>query len=402
MKKHILFLLASSFAFSVFAQQKPLYSYDKNQQTRWSSGENLNGRKSSGGKENFGAKGHPQDDIQPGASRTLLDVQGMGIVNRMWFTINDRSLEMLRSLKLEMYWDNEKKPAVSVPVADFYGMGQGITRFENEFFASPEGRSFICIIPMPFKKAAKIVITNESAKRLTNIFFDVDYSLLTQWNNDFLYLHAFWNRDTATTLAKDFELLPHVHGRGRFVGTHVTVNANPVYKKSWWGEGEVKMFIDDDGKFPTLVGTGTEDYIGTAWGQGSFINRFAGCLAANDSADKWSFYRYHVPDPVFFSTGIKVTWQQLGGNMKSVVQQMQDDKAPLIPVTIDDMEKSGKLIFVYEPGKITNVRTANLPEAWTNFYRSDDVAATSFFYLDRPSNDLPTLKPAEYRTARLK
>ena len=319
----------------------------------------------------------------------------------MWFTINDRSLPMLRSLKIEMFWDNSGKPAVSVPLADFYGVGQGMVKFENEFFSSPEGRSFNCFIPMPFKKAAKIVITNESDKRLNNIFFDVNYSLLKNWNDDFLYFHAFWNRDTATTPGKDFELLPHLKGGGKILGTHVTVNANPLYRKSWWGEGEVKMFLDNDSTHPTLIGTGTEDYIGTAWGQGAFTNRYTGCLTANDTLDKWSFYRYHVPDPVYFSSGIKVTLQQMGGNMKSVVQEMQQQKVPLIPVTVDDMAKSGKQIFLYDKGEVADLKSKDLPENWINFYRSDDVSAAAFFYLDSPSSDLPAMLPVAYRIAKL-
>ena len=167
----IFFTACTSTSEKTISFNHSLYSFDPNTETRWSSGENLNGVKGSGGKENNGAKGHPQDAIEAGATHTLLDIQGQGIINRMWFTINDRSLPMLRSLKIEMFWDNSNKPAVSVPLADFYGMGQGMVKFENEFFASPEGRSFNCFIPMPFKKAAKIVITNESDKRLNSIFF---------------------------------------------------------------------------------------------------------------------------------------------------------------------------------------------------------------------------------------
>src|SRR5689334_394166 len=317
-----LFFIFFIFLFSCSSSpDKNIYTFNPDIETRWSSGENLNGIKGGGGKENNGAKGHPQDIINAGATKTLLDIQGQGIINRMWFTINDRTLQMLRSLRIEMYWDNATKPAVSVPVADFFGLGQGMVKFENEFFASPEGRSFVCHIPMPFKKGAKIVIVNDSDKKLNNIFFDVDYSLVKSWNDDYMYFHAFWNRDTATTPGTDFELLPHIQGKGRLLGTHVVVNANPLYRKSWWGEGEVKMYLDNDGEFPTLVGTGTEDYIGSAWGQGAFYNRYTGCLAANDTLDKWSFYRYHVPDPVYFSSGIKVTLQQIGGNMKKVVQE---------------------------------------------------------------------------------
>jgi hypothetical protein len=383
------------------SQSSPIYTFNPNVETRWSSGENLNGMKGAGGRENNGAKGHAQDVIEAGSTRTLLDIQGQGIINRMWFTINDRSLQMLRSLRIEMFWDNSTKPAVSVPVADFFGLGQGIVKFENEFFASPEGRSFNCFIPMPFRKAAKITITNDSDKKLKNIFFDVDYSLLKTWNNSYMYFHAFWNRDTATTLGKDYELLPRIDGKGRLIGVHVVVNANPLYRRSWWGEGEVKMYLDNDGDLPTLVGTGAEDYIGTGWGQGVFKNRYTGSLAANDSLGKWSFYRYHVPDPVFFSSGIKVTLQQIGGSMKPVVQEMQEQKIPLIPITVDDMANSGKQIFLYEKNKVTILKDRkDLPDNWTNFYRSDDVSATALFYLNTPTSSLPSMPPVSYRIAK--
>ena len=154
-----------------------LFVYSDNLEARWSSPENHNGEKGAGGKENFGAKGRAYESIPAGASLELLNVNQAGIINRIWITINDRSPEMLRALKIEMFWDNESVPAVSVPFGDFFGVGLGRTAtFQNELFANPEGRSFNCFIPMPFRKAAKIVITNESDKNLNNIFFDVDWS----------------------------------------------------------------------------------------------------------------------------------------------------------------------------------------------------------------------------------
>jgi Protein of unknown function (DUF2961) len=376
-----------------------LFVYTDNMEPRWSSPENKNGEKSAGGKENNGAKGHAFDSIPAGASLELLNVQQQGIINRIWITVGDRSAEMLRSLKIEMFWDNEKKPAVSVPFGDFFGVGLGRTTvFQNTFFANPEGRSFNCFIPMPFKQAARIVITNESHQLIQRIFFDVDYNVLKSWDDDYMYFHAFWQRDTATVPAKDFDMLPPVNGRGRWLGVNVGVNANPMYKKSWFGEGEVKIYLDDDKDLPTLNGTGTEDYIGTAWGQGKFINTYTGCTIADDSLLQWAFYRYHVTDPIYFKTGCRAAIQQLGGEMTNQVTRYQKSGAAVIPVTID----TGKIVSYYEKGKMLQLDSTKFPMGWTNYYRSDDVSATAYFYLDKPSDNLPALQPVNIRTYKLR
>lgn len=382
-----------------YARADNLFVYNDNNEPRWSSPENKNGEKGAGGKENNGAKGHAFDSIPAGASLELLNIQQQGIINRIWITIGDRSAEMLRSLKIEMYWDNEKKPAVTVPFGDFFGVGLGRTTvFQNTFFVNPEGRSFNCFIPMPFKNAARIVVTNESNKMIDRIFYDVDYSLLKNWDDDYLYFHAYWKRDTATVPSKDFDMLPLINGHGRFLGVNVGVSANHLYEKSWFGEGEVKIYVDDDKDLPTLNGTGTEDYIGTAWGQGKFINTFTGCSIADDSLKQWAFYRYHVPDPIYFKTGCKATIQLIGGEMTNNVTRYQKNNAAVIPVTID----TGKIVSYYEKGKIVQLDSTKFPMGWTNYYRSDDVSATAYFYFDRPSDDLPLLQPVAIRTYKLR
>ena len=151
---------------------KPIFEFDSNSSPRWSSFENITAGKGQGGKENNGAKGHPSNGIEPGETKVLLNVQGQGIVNRIWATIIDRSPEMLRSLKLEMFWDGETKPAVSVPFGDFFGIGLGQTaRYHNVFFANPEGRSFLCFIPMPFKKKRKNSDHQRIDKKVVASFF---------------------------------------------------------------------------------------------------------------------------------------------------------------------------------------------------------------------------------------
>ena len=379
-------------------RQKALYEYTE-MQTRWGSPENPNGGIGNGGRENNSAKGHPYDSIPAGKALELLNIHETGMVNRIWITIDDRSPEMLRALRIDMYWDDEAKPAVSVPFGDFFGVGLGrTTSFQNIFFANPEGRSFNCFIPMPFKKGAKITITNESGKTIRKIFYDVDYSLVKKWEGDFLYFHAYWHRDTATVPGKDFDLLPEIKGRGRFLGVNIGVNANPLYGKSWFGEGEVKMYLDEDSEYPTLNGTGTEDYIGSAWGQGKFINTFTGCTVADDSLLQWAFYRFHVPDPVYFKKGCRVSIQQLGGDMTAKVEGYQKNNGPMIPVSID----TGSMILYYRDQKTIQLDSTLHPRGWTNFYRSDDVSAASYFYLDKPADELPALQNAAIRTCNLR
>ena len=377
----------------------PLFQY-QDLEPRWNSFENPTSGKGTGAMENKGAKGHPYDILKAGETKVLLDVQGMGIITRMWFTIQDRSPQMLRSLKIEMFWDGEVKPAVSAPFGDFFGNGLGrMVAHQNELFSNPEGRSFNCFIPMPFKTAAKLVVTNEGSTDLNMLFYDINFVQIKEWNDENLYFHCFWNRDTATTPGIDYTILPKIEGKGRFLGVNFGVIGNPVYQKSWWGEGEVKMYLDGDGEHPTLAGTGTEDYIGTAWGQGAFVNRYTGCLVADTEKDQWTFYRYHIPDPIMFITDLRVDIQAMGGNMKDKVIEMLDKGISLIPVTIQNEKSFIRLMDSIQP---VDLKAEGLIDGWTNFYRTDDWSSTAYFYLDKPVNQLPELAKTEIRTYKLK
>jgi hypothetical protein len=379
-----------------------LWRFRAGEETRWVSPENKTGAKGAGGQENRGAKGHAFDTIPIGASHVLANIDGPGTIDRMWITIEDRSPDALRGLRLDIFWDGAARPAVSVPLGDFFLHGASeMIPMETALFASPEGRSFVSYVPMPFRKGARIVVTNESQKQVNLIFYDVDYRRQRSQPKDALYFHAWWHRERGTKLGEAFRILPRIQGRGRFLGASITVLTDPRYEKSWWGEGEVKIALDGDRTAPTLVGTGTEDYIGTAWGQGAYVNRFQGAPIADEPLGRWTFYRFHIPDPIFFNREIEVALQQMGGWPKKEVMRLQKQGAPLIPVTVDPGSRNGfrQLLAGAAPVPLTD---PSLPDGWTNFYRSDDVAAVAYFYLDRPEGVLPALPAGSDRAAALR
>jgi len=389
-------VLSMTLLFAVYPLlSQELYTIPKGAQSRWVSFENQTGEKGIGGMENKGAKGHAMDHIKAGESKVLFDVKGSGIIHRMWMTIDDKSPEMLRSLKIEMFWDGAEKPAVVAPLGDFFGVGLGrMSSFENELFSSPEGKSFNSYIPMPYRTAARIVITNESPKDLLMIFYDINYTVTETADPNSLYFHCYWNREIKTELGRDFEILPAVAGKGRFIGTNIGVVDDSAYQGRWWGEGEVKVFLDGDTDYPTLVGTGTEDYIGTGWGQGIFNHRFQGCLIADRDKHEWAFYRYHIPDPIYFHSDCKVTIQQIGGDSRSKVVELRKTGVGMIPISIHPAPEFIKLL---EMDPVPDIDDPALPDNWTNFYRQDDWSAAAYFYLDKPESNLPDIAPVQDR-----
>jgi hypothetical protein len=189
-----------------------LYTLPEGIETRWASPENPRGEKGKGAETNGGRKGRPAISIKAGEQTTLAEVSGAGgTVRRIWATINDRSPAMLRGLKLEIFWDGAGKPAVSAPFGDFFGVSLGhVTAFQSAFFTSPEGKSFNCYIPMPFRTGMKIVVTNESGKDLQFLFYDVEYTLGDKHDANDLYFHAHFRRENPTALQRDFEILPEI------------------------------------------------------------------------------------------------------------------------------------------------------------------------------------------------
>jgi hypothetical protein len=335
-----------------------------------------------------------------GSRHVLLDVTGSGTIRRLWLTIRDRVPELLRGLRLDMWWDGSAEPAVSVPLGDFFGIGIGRrTPFASALFSDPEGRSFNCTIPMPFRSAARIELRNESDRDLGHLFYDVDLTSGDRHGPDALYFHASWRRERPNALGGDFAILPPVAGPGRFLGCNLGLIADARYGQTWWGEGEVKAWLGGD-EHPTLVGTGLEDYIGTAWGLGAFAQREQGCPIADAPRRQWALYRYHVDDPVWFDDGCQVAVQTIGGGSKQAVRELLAHGIPLIPVSIDPpgMEPFVRLAERPQP---VDLADPALPDGWVNFWRQDDWSATAYFYLATPENGLPPLAPVAERQAGL-
>jgi hypothetical protein len=368
MKRSVLFSILILFAFS--SQGQNLFDKPHDINTRWASAENWNGEKGAGGMANGGRKGSPSFRLKAGESKVLAQASGTsGMIRRIWITINDRTPEILRGLKIEIYWDDATNAAVSAPIGDFFNQGLGQMRaFENALFSSPEGRSFNCHIPMPFKKSMKVIVKNTTQKDIAMFFYDIDYTMGDKVDANTLYFHAYFNHQESTELKEDYQILPKVAGTGRYIGANLSVVVNKrKYFRTWWGEGEVKIYTDGDSAFPTLCGTGTEDYIGTGWGQGVYVNQYQGCTIADGNEFEYAFYRFHIPDPVFFYQNIKVTIQQIGYAGAEDIELFKNMKDPVF-ITGEKMEPVD-----FSKGINSLI-----------FERSDNISSCAYFYLDKP------------------
>jgi len=384
-------LLATTF--NGFAQS--LYDFPSGTTSHVSSFENMNGAKGAGGKRNKTAKGNAYETLKPGESKTLLDVNDQGIIQRIWMTVEPNAI-ILRSLRLQMFWDGEQKPAVDVPLGDFFGNNLGRTvPYQSALFSTGEGRSFNCYIAMPFRKRARVVMINESKTESTPLFYDIDFIRTKALSPQSLYFHAIWQRQKKA-LGEDIEILPKIKGKGRFLGMSTALLVDHAYGNTWWGEGEVKMYLDGDSTYPSINGTGSEDYLGSAWGLGSFVNLYQGCTVADTARKEYNFYRLHVPDAIYFNKDIKVTIQQLGGGSLPEVKELIKKGVNLKPVAVD---AGGKYNRFFESKDLS---VNNFTEGWVNFYRVDDYAVTAYFYLDKPSNNLPPLANVQERIKNVK
>jgi len=257
---------------------------------------------------------------------TLADIKGSGIIRHIWMTVDQKAY---RNSVLRFFWDNEETPSIEVPLGDFFANGHGLRFNVNSLpmVVNPSG-GFNCYFPMPFRKRALITVENQWTEDIGGFFYQITYSR-ENIGEDLAYFHAQWRRSMTTRQNPQHTILDNVKGRGHYVGT---VLAWTQLSNGWWGEGEVKFFIDGDTEYPTICGTGTEDYFGGAWGFGgeTFSTPFLGYpLYRKEPGEvpRHMLYRWHVLDPIRFKNDLKVTIQALGWYPDNKFQPLTDDIA---------------------------------------------------------------------------
>jgi len=309
------------------------------------SAENFSGGKGAGGAatEGTGAeaarelgrgwKVSPSIDIAAGATATLADLEGPGIIRHLWLTVHP---DHWRSMVLRFHWDNASSPAVAVPLGDFFCQGWAEYTHVNSLLVAvnPFG-GCNCYWEMPFRTRARIVIENIGTASAV-LYYQVDFEVIDVPENAG-YLHATWRRSNPLPDRQVHTLLDGAKGPGHYVGTYLAWGSN---SSGWWGEGEMKFYLDGDDEFPTICGTGAEDYFGGAWGfevpqlgYVSYTTAFLGLpqVLRSDglhrSQQLFGMYRWHLPDPIRFETDIRVTVQALGWRSGGRYLPLHDDIA---------------------------------------------------------------------------
>ncbi|WP_100010009.1 glycoside hydrolase family 172 protein [Lentibacillus sediminis] len=350
----------------------------KNLKSRAATAENKQAKVGAGGQANNGRKGSPCiESFKQGETHVLLDTNGPGMVRHIWFTIQPGNIQHMRNIIIRMYWDGQDHPSVEVPLGDFFGIAHGRQRnLVTEYVSMQDGKGFNCWIPMPFKSRARITVENDSGSEVPLFFYQIDFTLGDQVTEDMGYFHAQFRRSNPCPLHEDFVILDGVKGKGVYLGTVLGVRS--LFSEGWWGEGEVKFFIDGDSQFPTICGTGTEDYMGSAWGLEEIVTPYQGAPLVDEDNGLYSIYRFHVKDPIYFQEGIKVSVQQIGFGLTEPAKK-----------------HFGEEFVNYRAAGIKDTKEMSLVE------RSDDYCSTAFWFQELPTQPFPPLPDRKQRGSDL-
>jgi len=352
-------LLAVLFLAATLSAQQPFNGVESNlgnlfrlsnARSRSISPENFNGAKGGAGKATSGTgagaarelgqgwKISPSVDIAAKSTFTLAEISSSGSIQHIWMTPTGN----WRFSILRMYWDDETTPSVEVPVGDFFGMGWGqYASLQSLAICVNPGSAFNCYWPMPFRKKCRITLENIDDKPMT-VYYQIDY-LETDIPSDAGYFHAQFRRVNPLPYKSVITLLDSVHGQGQYVGTYL---AYGVHNDGWWGEGEIKFYMDGDTEWPTICGTGTEDYFCGSYDFDTQSKNASGVTESHyttfttpysglaqvirpdghyTSQERFGLYRWHITDPIRFQKGLRVTIQALGWRDGGRYLPLQDD-----------------------------------------------------------------------------
>lgn len=360
MKKRLFGCLFICLSFSVAAlAQSKFNGIDANMsniyrlsdaKTRSISPENFTGTKGKGGMATKGTGENASRDLGQGwkvspsvviksrTTFTIAEIDGAGSIQHIWMTPTGK----WRNSILRFYWDDETSPSVEVPVGDFFCMGWGqYSPLQSLAVCVNPGSAFNCYWPMPFRKKCRITMENIDDKDMS-LYYQVDY-ILTEVPSDAAYFHAQFRRVNPLPYKTNYVLVDSIKGRGQYVGTYIAIG---VHNNSWWGEGEIKFYMDGDTDFPTICGTGTEDYFcgsydfdtkkKNAYGveeikYTEFCSPYSGLpqVIRGDGqynvSQRFGMYRWHITDPIRFEKNLKVTIQDLGWRSGGRYLPLQDD-----------------------------------------------------------------------------
>lgn len=304
----------------VASPSMPLYALNHSLESRSISFENPTGDRGAGGKAasnlGVGRKGAPCRTIAPNETVTLCDVNGPGTIRHIWMT-SGQAQSALLGMVIRAYWEGQPYPSIEAPLGNFFGVSHGVIKkqaYQSAVHAVNPSAGMSIYLPMPFQQKARITLTNESSEPQI-LYYSIDYTVGDNHEEPMGRLHILYRRENPTQLKQDFEILPHRTGTGRYLGCVLGIR---TLKPEWWGEGEVKVYLDGDKEFPTLVGTGTEDYIGQSWGLQDVTylyggtNLYSGEAVPTQKDALISIYRWHILDPVYWKKEVRITIQQIG------------------------------------------------------------------------------------------
>ena len=280
-----------------------------------------------------GWKVRPCITLEPDTTTTLADVDGPGIIQHIWITVSEKAY---RDMILRFYWDGEETPSVEAPLGDFFcnGHASRCDVVSLPIAVNPVG-GFNSYWPMPFRSHARVTVENQHGEAIRGFFYQITYSL-TGVPESAAYFHAQWRRSMTTRECPEHVILDGIEGQGHYVGTYL---AWAQLSNLWWGEGEIKFYMDGDTEYPTICGTGTEDYFGGAWGfcpsddakdTQTFSTPFLGypqLLNGIGEVPRHGLYRWHIMDPIRFKANLRTTIQALGWWPNHLYQPLTDDIA---------------------------------------------------------------------------